>query len=277
MFPPFSTHRLRAAHRGAPTTALLGAGLLSVIWLIAPFGTLATAKDVKDDTSHLLGQVQKIAGAGQADSALSLLRSRIILGPGDGRLERALASIALDGGMPWAGVLVLEESLRLRPDDVNLHVALGEIELGRGRPDVAVRHFQRALVINSASPAALAGFGRARARQDTGIESAISYLSKLAKQRPGTPEPRYGKGVLLLEAGRVEESLTEFRWAIGLDENNWYYERDYGQALLRLGNEKSAIEHLERAKRLVAQGGDPLTADRIAAEIRALAGGGKKS
>jgi tetratricopeptide (TPR) repeat protein len=258
-------------------TALIGiAALAAASWLIAPPSPAHAAKELKDDTSRLLGQVQKIAAAGQADSALSLLRSRIILGPGDGRLERALVATALEGGMPWVGVQVIEESLRLRPDDLNLHVALGEIELGRGRPDVAVRHFQRALVINSASPAALAGFGRARARQGTDIEPAISYLGKLAKQRPGTPEPRYGKGVLLLEAGRVEESLTEFRWAIGLDENNWYYERDYGRALLRLGNAKGGIEHLEKAKRLVVESGDPLTADRIAAEIRALPGGGKK-
>lgn len=251
------------------------AALAAAPWLALPPAPAAAAKEVKDDTSRLLLQVQKLVAAGQSDSALSLLRPPIIQGPGDGRLERAVVTAALDGGIPQVGVAVIEESLRLRPGDSNLHVALGELELGRQRPDVAVRHFQRAIIIDSASPAALRGFGSARARQGIDIAPAIDYLSKLGRQKPAAPEPRYGKGVLLLEAGRAEESLTEFRWAIGLDENNWYYERDYGRALLNQGNEKGGIEHLEKARRLVAESGDPLTADRIAAEIRALPGGKK--
>jgi tetratricopeptide (TPR) repeat protein len=271
-----STHRARRTRTvSSPAVLAVIATLAAVPWLALPPAPANAAKEVKDDTSRLLIQVQKLVAAGQADSALSLLRPPIIQGPGDGRLERAVVTAALDGGIPHLGMAVIEESLRLRPGDSNLHVALGELELGRRRPDVAVRHFQRALIIDSASPAALRGFARARAKQGTDIEPAIDYLTKLARQKPATPEPRYGKGMLLFEAGRVEESLTEFRWAIGLDENNWYYERDYGRALRNQGNEKGGIEHLEKARRLVAESGDPLTAERIAAEIRALPGGKK--
>jgi tetratricopeptide (TPR) repeat protein len=236
----------------------------------------AAAGDVKDDTSRLLGQAQKLAAAGQADSALALLRPPILRSAGDGRLERGLVESALWGSIPALGVLVIEEALRQRPGDVNLHLALGELELGRQRPEVAVRHFQRAIIIDSMSPAALGGFARARGRQKTDTAPAIAYLDKLAKERPGTPQPRYGKGVLLAEAGQVAASLTEFRWAIGLDEQNWIFERDYGRALLAQGNDKGGHEHLEKARRLVAASGDPLTAERIAAEIRAHPGAGKK-
>jgi Flp pilus assembly protein TadD len=255
---------------------VLSALLAAASFLALAASSPAAAKEIKDDTSRLLDQAQKLVAAGQADSALSVLRPPILRSAGDGRLERALVEAALSGGIPELGVAVIEESLRLRPGDLNLHVALGELELGRRRPEVAVRHFQRALIIDSASPAALGGFGRARARQGTDIAPAVSYLDKLAKLRPGTPEPRYGKGVLLAEAGRVEESLTEFRWAIGLQENNWIFERDYGRALLAQGNEKGGLEHLEKARSLVAESGDPVTAEQIAGEIRARQGGGTK-
>jgi len=256
---------------------ILSAALAAVSWIALAAPSPVAAKDVKDDTSRLLGQAQKLVAAGQADSALSLLRPPILRGAGDGRLERGLVETALAGGIPELGVGVIEESLRLRPGDLNLHIALGELELGRQRPEVAVRHFQRAIIIDSASPAAIGGFARARARQGTDIQPAISYLDKLAQLRPGTPVPRYGMGVLLAETGRVEESLTEFRWAIGLEENSWFFECDYGRALLAQGNEKVGLEHLEKAQRLVAESGDPVTAERIAAEIRARQGGDKKN
>lgn len=266
----------RWARPTRPRAALvLSAVLAAASCFLLSLSSPVAAKDVKDDTSRLLGQAQKLVAAGQADSALALLRTPLLASAGDGRIERALVESALGGGIPDLGVRVIEETLRLRPGDSNLHVALGELELGRRRPEVAVRHFQRAIIIDSTSPAALGGFARARARQGTDLAPAVSYFDKLAKERPGTPQPRYGKGVLLAEAGRIDESLTEFRWAIGLEENNWIYERDYGRALVAMGNESGGVEHLEKARRLVAASGDPVTAERIAAEIRSRPGAGK--
>ncbi len=236
----------------------------------------AAAGEAKDETAQLLGQVQKLIAAGEADSAIVLLIPHVATAPSDGRIERALVTAALAGGIPALGIHVIEDAIPYHPGDVNLHLALGDLELGRGRPEVAVRHFQRALVLDSMSPEAAGGFARARARLGTDIEPAIAYFNKLALQKPGTPLPRYGKGVLLMEASRVEESLTDFRWAIGLEENNWLYERDYGRALSRLGDQKGAVAHLENAKRLLTDSGDPLTAEAVATEIRALRAQGSK-
>ncbi len=223
----------------------------------------------QDETARLLKQVQDLVASGLADSALALLHPQVLAGPDDGRLERAVVTAALDGGIPWIGVRVIEDCIPLRPSDINLHTALGDLELGRQRPDVAVRHFQRALIIDNISPASVGGFARARARQGTDIAPAIEYFDAVAQQKPGTPEPRYGKAVLLSEAGRLEESMTEFRWAIGLDSKNWYYERDYARALARMGNTAGAVEHFEKAKRLLEDAGDPMTAAQVESELRA--------
>ena len=98
-------------------------------------------------------------------------------------------------------------------------------------------------------------------------------FDKLAQAAPAKVSIRYGKGVLLAEAGRGEEAKGEFRWAIGIDENNWLYWRDYGRALRGAGEHERGIANLEKAIGLVRKIGDPVTAREIEAELAAARGG----
>jgi Flp pilus assembly protein TadD len=79
--------------------------------------------------------------------------------------------------------------------------------------------------------------------------------------------------VLLLDAGRVDAAVAEVSGAIGLADRMWQNERDYGRALLRLGDRQGAVAHLEKAVQLLDAAGDPLTADRVGQELRAAAEG----
>jgi tetratricopeptide (TPR) repeat protein len=266
-------HQIHAAAARLATAAVVTATLLAGSHLAVEE---ARSDPATDEVAQLLGQVNDLLDAGQVDSAFAVVVPYLAQGPVDSRVARAVVTTSEMAGAPRRGTRAIEAMIRLRPNEVQLHVGLGQIELGRDRPEVALRHFQRAVLIDQHLPEALGGFGRSRGRLDTEIEPALAYLDKLAQAKPSVASIRYGKAVLLHEAKRAEEARGEFRWAIGLEDENWLYRRDYAQLLLDLGERESAIEHLEKALELLKKGGDPVTARRLSAEITAAREGGSE-
>jgi Flp pilus assembly protein TadD len=232
-----------------------------------------------DPIAATLLHVRDLLDAGQADSAAAVLRPQVIASvPLDPRLARAMVTAYDAAGLHREAVRMIDDLILLRPGDVNLHAARGEIELKRHRPEVAVRHFQRAILLDESSPEAMGGFGRSRAHTGGAIEPALTFFDKLIRAKPTIPAVHYGKAVLLLESGRVDEAVDNLRWVVGLyesgsNEGMWQAEREYGRALVRLSNRTGAVEHFEKAVRLLDEAGDPLMAERVAEELREAAEG----
>lgn len=237
-------------------------------------GETAAARSAGDPIAGMLLHVRDLLDAGQADSAIVVLRPRLLAsGPMDARLVRAMVITYGAAGLYRDGMRILDDLILFRSSDPNLHVARGEIELQRHRPEVALRHFQRAILIDDTSLEVTGGFGRCRALTGGNIDPALALFNKLITAKPTSPAARYGKAVLLLESGRVEEAAEDLRWVIGLNEGLWQAERDYGRAQVRLSNRAVAIEHFEKAVRLLDGAGDPLMAERVAGELREAAEG----
>jgi thioredoxin-like negative regulator of GroEL len=116
----------------------------------------------RDPIAQLLGHVRDLLDAGEADSAIAVLAPALAAGPAeaplDPRLTRALVLASAAAGTPWEGVHVIEDMIRVRPGEVQLYAALGELELLRGRPEVALRHFQLAILADNRSPEGWAGW-----------------------------------------------------------------------------------------------------------------------
>jgi tetratricopeptide (TPR) repeat protein len=243
-----------------------------------PAPSAAKDKAVEDSLAKLLARAQGRIAAGQADSAFALLSRRLFEEvqamenspphPLDERLTRGVVLTAEAAGKPWEGVSAIEAVLPLRPSEVQLHIALGELELGRDRPESALRHFERALLIDDHHPDALGGFGRARGTLG-GIESGKRYFDLLIQARPLEASARYGKGVMLLNAGAIEDALTDIRWAIGLEAEEWRYHRELARARAHEGKIEEATKAYQQAIRELKNLGDPLAAERVAGELAA--------
>jgi tetratricopeptide (TPR) repeat protein len=241
----------------------------------------ASAKDkaVDDSLTKLLASAQGRIAAGQADSAFALLRRRLFEEvqamattpphPLDERLTRGVVLTAEAAGKSWEGMSAILAVLPLRPAEPRLHIALGELELGRGRSEPAIRHFERALLLDDHEADALGGFGQARGKTG-GIEPGKQYFDQLILARPQEPATRYGKGMMLLESGAIDDALTDLRWAIGLDANEWRFQRAYARAQARQGHVAEATKAYQQAIRALKQAGDPLMAERLTSELGAL-------
>jgi tetratricopeptide (TPR) repeat protein len=261
--------------------ALAAAGLLAGV-LGATSPVVAKDKAVEDSLSKLLTSAQGRIAAGQADSAFALLRRRLLEEvqamatspphPLDDRLTRGLVLTAEAAGKPWEGMSAILAVLPLRPSEPRLHIALGELELGRGRLEPAIRHFERALLLDDHEVDALGGFGQARGTLG-GIEPGKQYFNQLIQARPQEPAARFGKGMMLLESGAVDEALSDLSWAIGLDAGEWRFNRAYARARARQGKVDEATKAYQQAIRALKQSGDPLMAERVALELGALKAG----
>src|SRR5688572_14097194 len=162
---------------------------LSLFLLAASASPAKETSIAKDSTAKLLERAQSLVADGRADSALALLSRELIAVAGvsgsgtptsaiDERLARAVVSTAQAAGTPINGVAAFMSLLPQRAADPQVHISLGELELGRGRPEVALRHFERAMLLNDDLPAALGGYSRARAKLGT-IEPGVRYYDKL--------------------------------------------------------------------------------------------------
>ncbi len=75
---------------------------------------------------------------------------------------------------------------------------------------------------------------------------------------------------MLLESGQLDNAMQDLKWAIGLEEQNWLYNYEYGRALERQGNKDLATRQYETALKQVKEIGDPLTAGQVEAALRAV-------
>lgn len=130
----------------------------------------------------------------------------------------------LRGGAPEAALVALDAALAQEPDDPNalFNRGLALIALGRGAE--AERDFTR--LLTEAPNDAGAYHHRARARAGRDDAAAVRDFDKAIQLAPEWPEPWFRSGLLLDEAGQVEEANLRFRRAFELGEKDpWLLDR----------------------------------------------------
>lgn len=100
-----------------------------------------------------------------------------------------------------------------------VHVTLGLVHNGTGRPDEAVADFERALVLDPASPDALTGLGRAYEAKGMLAEAEATYR-KAIERRPGYWGGYNELGGFYHAVGRYPEAEAMFLKIIDLTPDN---------------------------------------------------------
>jgi hypothetical protein len=86
-------------------------------------------------------------------------RARLMVNPADGRSLATLGAIERAHGNPRAARELLERAARLRPNDLEVHLALGEVSLTLGDAAAGEAAFSRALAIQPSNIDAQVGRG----------------------------------------------------------------------------------------------------------------------
>jgi tetratricopeptide (TPR) repeat protein len=198
-----------------------------------------------DNPAYLIAYAESLTADGRADEARQALEARVTFFEGDAAVRDALGQVLRVLGHEREAVHYFSQAAVLAPDDASirerlamaclaagdfgraahllgnliqsderkesasLHLALGEAELRRQRPDEAIPAFQTAARLDGQSLAAWIGI--AKASLDTAeLSRAQAALRRADAIDAGHPEAGLLRGYLQLRQGRHDEAATTF-------------------------------------------------------------------
>lgn len=132
------------------------------------------------------------------------------------------------------------------PKESHRHATLGTIYAVNGLWNEALIQFENAMHLDPDQP--LAFLYRAVALQETGeFTQGIKQLEHLCSRFTSFPQGFARLGQAQLKVGSIEEAKRTFERLVLLAPNEWRGHTGLADSLLRLGNPKEALPHLEKA------------------------------
>ncbi|MGA7415069.1 MAG: tetratricopeptide repeat protein [Bryobacteraceae bacterium] len=205
-----------------------------------------------------LGQVQE-GSSKDAEASYWLERSYQALGsetyarleesyPASWRTRQLRAEgYALRGNMDNA-VKEFQEALELRPNEPELHDALGEVYLDQHNYDAAQSELEKALALDDSRAHTLYLLGRVYVEQKYN-EKAVPILERALRLQPDLPETNSLLGTAYLRLGQTANAVPRLEKAASTDHYGNVHYQLY-QAYRKLGQPDRAQKELERSKDL---------------------------
>lgn len=159
-----------------------------------------------------------------------------------------LAAIAMRRGQ-WDEAIAQYEKLgEFEPDDVDIRLTLGALELQRGNAAAGIEQFQRALLIepepNDESPAAVPG------DDDAQIREAVSTLETLTRKYPGVADFHVHLGDLYAKLHEDDLAIRAYSSALEIQPGYLEATVKLGTQHLRQGRYIDAAQTFNRAVEL---------------------------
>jgi superkiller protein 3 len=139
----------------------------------------------------------------------------------------------------------LQKYIAERPDDPYTHFQLGFAYAALKRWDEAKAEFSRAISLDPKMAPAYLNLGLVLMDSNPG-EAARQFLHT-AELQPAESRPHYLAGVAFEHAGKIPESIEQYRAALAISPKDYEYRFSLGRALLRTGDAPGAEEHFRAA------------------------------
>jgi tetratricopeptide (TPR) repeat protein len=167
--------------------------------------------------------------------------------PGEKLLVRWM--ISRNQGSLVDAIAAMNDLLAMYPRDTELNFVTQHWLYRQGEYEMAAKLAKHILEVDPNFTAALNAMGYDLAFMHEYGE-AIIYLKRYAEAEPNDPNPRDSLAEILQKAGRLEESLTEYRAALKLDPGFYPSQFGLGNDYALLGKQDRAREEYAKAMRL---------------------------
>ncbi|MGA8042072.1 MAG: tetratricopeptide repeat protein [Terracidiphilus sp.] len=189
-------------------TALRQQDYTRALALLAP-----ALKQAPDNAGLWTMQGAALAGLDRKKQAFAAFHHAIKLAPNDIPALQGAAQIAYDAADP-AGIPVLEQLLRLRPDDVMSHGMLAILQYQQGKCADAVVHFEKASALFATRAPALDAYGTCLVRLKQLDKAGEVFAQSLALQ-PDNARARQVAASVQLMAHQPEKALATLEPLLG--------------------------------------------------------------
>jgi tetratricopeptide (TPR) repeat protein len=169
--------------------------------------------------------------------------------PGAWMAYNNLGSLLLEQGRLREARERFNQSMAIRPDNVEAYINMGNMEGTLGRFSEAEKWYRKALRQDESNYFAINGLGIALIRQKRNKEAIDTFRSAL-ERAPGFSEARSNLAKALMAAGNHEEAVRELQAGIEKDPSSASLQHAMGLALIASGDPIAGERHLREALRL---------------------------
>jgi protein O-mannosyl-transferase len=169
--------------------------------------------------------------------------------PGNMRAILALGAVQVHAGRLDAGLITLQEAVRLFPDQIEALNQLGNLWMKRDRAEDAARCFRRAQAVAPQDAVVMNNLANACLRLGRGAE-ALDLLRAVVRQKPDFHEARYNLANTLAQAGQLAEAAEHYSRVLAQRPDDAEARSNYGNVLMQLGRVPEGIAQLEAAVHL---------------------------
>ena len=110
-------------------------------------------------------------------------------------------------------ISLLQETIRLNPDNATLHYNLGNALAKKGQTDEAIRQFQEAIRLKPDYAEAHYNLGLALVTKGQ-TDEAIRQFQEAIRLKPDYAEAHYNLGIALGRKGQMDEAIRQFQEAV---------------------------------------------------------------
>ena len=154
-----------------------------------------------------------------------------------------VASLLMREGKTDDVIALCRQTLSLDERNMQAYALLGEVYAGRGKPDEALPHFEKAVEIQpkltrnrlnlASSLIEVRQYGRAEA-----------LLEEIVGDSPRFPFAQYNLGLLYEEQGRLQEARSAYVAEVDTYPQHFKARFNLGRVLFQLGNREGAVEQM---------------------------------
>ena len=176
-----------------------------------------TGDQASDEMGHLWLQVlPRGPNDRRRELEQALMQRRLEKYPDDFLARLNLGVILLSRANPAGAAAMLEDAVRVGPNEPEAHNFLGSALLTLGRSREAIDQFRLALKLRPDYPNAQYNLAKALVRSGR-VEEAIQHFQHVAAELPEDAQLRNDLGEALVRANRLAEALEQFDAALKLD------------------------------------------------------------
>ncbi len=153
----------------------------------------------------------------------------------------------------------LDQLIAAYPNDERANFALGGYYFGQQDFPQAIQYYKKATELNASFSSAFNLLGYAY-RQNVDYPNAEAAFKKYIELIPNDPNPYDSYAELLLKMGKFDDSITQYRKALSIDQNFINAHQGIGMALLYKGNAAEAAAEIEKINGKARSDGERRTA-----------------
>ena len=152
-------------------------------------------------------------------------------------------------GKPQEAMRHWERALEIRPDYIEVHNNMAVILRQSGKLEEAMQHWEQVLRIHPDDADAHNNLGVA-SEQTGRTQQAIGYYEQALRIKPDFAEAHNNLGVALWRSGKIEEAIGHYQQALRIKPDYAEAHNNLGAALRQEGKLEEAIGHCEQALRI---------------------------